>query len=523
MPGSSRLEFAELIRQFDRDGDGLISRKEVPERMKERWERIDTNRDGYVTLEELKARDTHVAGGEIQSVHRPRSSPNTGGAAPHAITQNRARLEPAESFSLITLGTGSPQYDPNRSGPSLLVQYQGRFFLVDMGNGTQARLYEAGISLRQIEAILLTHHHLDHNEEFIPILLLRLLRGGNVDVIGPPGTEKLVNFGKEFYAEDLAYRLGRLDRTGPDLGCAVVREVKGGETFNLGNVRITTAKVNHSIYTVAYRFDADGRSIVISGDLSYSESLVELARNADVLVMDSGGAIVHKEAALRTPAWPGDDSRRAARSGVRETAHGSLRDVSTMAQRSGAKKLVLVHIAPGEVDEEATRRAIAEIYKGEVIVARDLMEVTLTANAALSRTNKVEPSLSASNFRVYVNAANINTRQDGRTWVTAFSSLQAGIDAAAKQGGGEVWVAKGTYKPTTGTDRNASIQLRAGVAVYGGFAGTETERDQRDWERNPTILSGDIGKPGDPSDNSYHVVSGADDAVLDGFIITGGG
>ena len=89
-------------------------------------------------------------------------------------------------------------------------------------------------------------------------------------------------------------------------------------------------------------------------------------------------------------------------------------------------------------------------------------------------------------------------------------------------GGGEVWVAKGTYYTTDSADREISFQLKSGVVLYGGFAGTESALDQRDWETNVTILSGDIGKPDDNSDNSYHVVVGADNAIIDGFTITGG-
>jgi hypothetical protein len=67
--------------------------------------------------------------------------------------------------------------------------------------------------------------------------------------------------------------------------------------------------------------------------------------------------------------------------------------------------------------------------------------------------------------------------------------------------------------------------LKNSVAIYGGFAGTETERGKRDWVANPTILSGDIGTAGDPTDNSYHVVRANQEdelAILDGFTITGG-
>ncbi len=91
--------------------------------------------------------------------------------------------------------------------------------------------------------------------------------------------------------------------------------------------------------------------------------------------------------------------------------------------------------------------------------------------------------------------------------------------------GDQLWVAKGTYKPTTGTDRSMVFSLKNGVAVYGGFAGTETALSQRNWKTNVTILSGDIGTVGVASDNSYTVVlSSANDttAVLDGFTITGG-
>jgi predicted outer membrane repeat protein len=91
--------------------------------------------------------------------------------------------------------------------------------------------------------------------------------------------------------------------------------------------------------------------------------------------------------------------------------------------------------------------------------------------------------------------------------------------------GDELWVKTGTYKPTTGSDRTATFPLKSGVGVYGGFAGTETLRAQRNWTTNITTLSGDIGASGNTSDNVYHVVTGNttdNTAVLDGFTVTGG-
>ncbi|MCC5841223.1 MAG: hypothetical protein JJT96_13990 [Opitutales bacterium] len=112
---------------------------------------------------------------------------------------------------------------------------------------------------------------------------------------------------------------------------------------------------------------------------------------------------------------------------------------------------------------------------------------------------------------------------DGTSWGDAFTALSAALDAATP--GDEIWVAAGFYTP--GDDRSDTFQLKPQVAVYGGFSGSETDRSQRnrDPATNGTVLSGDIGVPGDFSDNVYHVVNatGANAAtVLSGFTITGG-
>ena len=79
---------------------------------------------------------------------------------------------------------------------------------------------------------------------------------------------------------------------------------------------------------------------------------------------------------------------------------------------------------------------------------------------------------------IYVNAAASGPTHDGATWATAFADLQAALSAAGAAD--EIWVAAGTYAPTAGTDRTVSFALKNGVGVYGGFAGTETLRSQRD-------------------------------------------
>ena len=101
----------------------------------------------------------------------------------------------------------------------------------------------------------------------------------------------------------------------------------------------------------------------------------------------------------------------------------------------------------------------------------------------------------------------------GASWSDAYADLQDALAAATS--GDEIWVAAGTYKPTSDTDQTISFVMPTGVAIYGGFAGAETERNQRDWQTNESILSGDIGVEGRIYDNSTHVVVGSDSATLD--------
>ena len=125
--------------------------------------------------------------------------------------------------------------------------------------------------------------------------------------------------------------------------------------------------------------------------------------------------------------------------------------------------------------------------------------------------------------QIHYVAWNASGANNGSSWGDAYINLQSALAAAVS--GDEIWVAAGTYKPTSGTDRTVSFTLKNGVAVYGGFAGTETLRTQRNPTANATILSGDIGVVNVNSDNSYHVITSIevnDGATLDGFIVTGG-
>ncbi len=111
---------------------------------------------------------------------------------------------------------------------------------------------------------------------------------------------------------------------------------------------------------------------------------------------------------------------------------------------------------------------------------------------------------------------------NGTSWEKSFGDLQKALEVAGK--GDSIWVARGKYTPTQGTNRAASFHIKDGITLIGGFAGYETHLDQRDYRTHLTVLSGEIGND-TPADNSYTVVTitnASSATVLDGFVIADG-
>jgi ribonuclease BN (tRNA processing enzyme) len=301
----------------------------------------------------------------------------------HCVSAN-AQNTPANSSGLnaIIIGSGSPQFDAKRSGPSVLVRLADTEILVDIGNGTQARLDQLALPISALDGLLFTHHHLDHNEEFIPVFIRSLLGGNRFVLAGPAPMKKMVDSTLDLYKEDIEYRMRRSARTLQDVkGNYIVKELTGGENFMLGGIKLTTARVNHTIYTTAIRFDAGGRSIVVSGDLIYTAALSKLAKNADYLIIDSGGTI-------KTGQGQGADGRggaegrgRRARNGAggaeqdAQRAHVTLAESARMASEAGVKNLVLTHFTNGEIDEAATIAELRKGFAGKIFFAADLMKI----------------------------------------------------------------------------------------------------------------------------------------------------
>lgn len=154
----------------------------------------------------------------------------------------------------------------------------------------------------------------------------------------------------------------------------------------------------------------------------------------------------------------------------------------------------------------------------------------LAARAALSVCAALALASSSPAQTIWHVDASAAPGGDGLTWATAMDSLQSAIDVAIPAD--RIWVAAGTYLPTNLSNppdpRSATFSIASHLKLFGGFDGTETILSERDPALfDDTILSGDIGIPGDASDNAYGVVSLPSFAApgiarIDGFRITGG-
>src|SRR5262245_58689239 len=172
-------------------------------------------------------------------------------------------------------------------------------------------------------------------------------------------------------------------------------------------------------------------------------------------------------------------------------------------------------------------RTAAAVPKRRRIVMKTVGESFIAIAAVLVCPKSASAYQAPVESPIYVDIAQEGPA-DGSSWATAFPDLQDALAIAPP--GCEIWVAGGEYHPDKGTGKKSlSFDLPDGVAVYGGFSGTESSLEQRDRASNATILSGDLlgnDQPGfvNMQDNSFHVVRALDTlsgATLDGCSVTG--
>lgn len=277
---------------------------------------------------------------------------------------------------LILLGTGGgPRARKNSSAPAQVILAGDRAYVVDCGSGVGRQLAFAGVPLTAVRHVFITHHHSDHNADYGNLILQAWVAGlrTRVDAWGPPPLEKITRLYFEMNAYDIETRIADEGRV-PIVPLVQVHELThGGPVMQDDGVKVTAALVSHPpvVPAFAYRFDAQDRSIVISGDTAPSDNLVRLARGADVLVHEALYEAAIDRLVARVP-------NAATFKQHFRASHTTAADCGRVAAAAGVKTLVLSHFVPADdpdVTDEMWRDAARAHFRGRVIVGKDLMEI----------------------------------------------------------------------------------------------------------------------------------------------------
>jgi len=246
--------------------------------------------------------------------------------------------------TIIGSGCGIP--NPDRGSPCIAVGVGKRLFALDCGPGAIRSMAGAGLPWAKLDTIFITHFHTDHIGDIGPLLFALNIpdvnRAEPLSVYGPPGVREFYDKLVAAYGEWLVPKRYELR----------IEELHG-QPVEGGDWRIETAYAEHSKPAYAYRFEADGGSVVYSGDTDYSEEIVKLATGCDLLILECS--------------YPDE---------LEVDGHLSPRKAGEMAQRAGCKQLALTHIYPVCADYDLVSEC-RQIFDGDIVLAEDGMTFRL--------------------------------------------------------------------------------------------------------------------------------------------------
>lgn len=275
-----------------------------------------------------------------------------------------------EGFRVVIIGSGNPKTEVGRNAPSTLVQFKDKYFLVDCGAGATSTLKESGLPVENITNMLFTHQHVDHNGDFWTFFIdgWQGSYGRRSLNLTGPRVQELYDTTVGFFKDDLSYRarLGTA-KDGALTNVNITDFTEDQHSLELDGVRITAIPVPHTAPTYAYRFDADGQSVVVSGDLDYTEDFAPFAKDVDILVID--GMMTTDFSALS------EQGAKNLREGLLGS-HATSEALAKMAADAGAKKVVLTHLGLGKLSTNAIKAFSDVNFQGEIIVAEDGLSIT---------------------------------------------------------------------------------------------------------------------------------------------------
>ena len=250
-------------------------------------------------------------------------------------------------MKVIILGSGTAVPSLQRNSSGVLIQEKKINTLVDFGYGNLKQLLNLGITYHDIDRIFFTHNHPDHMCDLIPFLFGSRYqldaRKKDLEIVAGPGFQDF--FDKlmaafEHWLKPTEYKLNIL-------------EIDEG-FYEFESLKVQVGKVKHIAMSRGYRFTNDrGKSVALSGDTDYCKGMIELGRGVDLMVLEC--------------AWPDEE---------KSEGHLGPTLAGKLAAEADCKKICLTHFYP-PCDLGNIRKKVQDIYTGELILARDLMQFEL--------------------------------------------------------------------------------------------------------------------------------------------------
>jgi len=254
-------------------------------------------------------------------------------------------------ISVTILGSGTCVPSLRRSSCSILTKIRDNFLVFDSGAGTMHKLLENGIEIFEVSFVFYSHFHPDHTGELVPFLFANKYPDGSRRKI--PLTLMAGRGFAKFY-DNLKNVYGHWIELAPGLLNIVELDNTGYDIREFDDFKVESLPVEHNPESIAFRITSSGgTSMVYSGDTDFSENLVTLSKDADLLICESALPDELKVKGHLTPSLAGE-----------------------IADRANVRKLVLTHFYP-ECDQVDIEKQCRKTYSGPLLLAEDLMKIEL--------------------------------------------------------------------------------------------------------------------------------------------------
>lgn len=241
---------------------------------------------------------------------------------------------------VVMLGSGTPNSDPDRSGPSVAVVVGNKSYLVDCGPGVVRRATQAyrngveGLKSSKLNRVFITHLHSDHTGGYPDLILTPwvLERSEPLQVFGPTGLKDMTKYLLKAYSADISERLNGFEEANNDGIKVEVSEITGGIVYEDELVKVEAIPVIHGTFdgSFAYKFYTPNKIVVISGDTYPCDALIEAAKECDILVHE----VYHTQ---------GVESRAEHWKKYHTSVHTSAVELGQIATKINPKLLVMYH------------------------------------------------------------------------------------------------------------------------------------------------------------------------------------